>query len=928
MVGLYDLSKEKAASRSTSENQQPRTSTTSRNPRLPPLAPTVVTTKPSTTSSSSPIVSDSEEEESVASRGSSHQFSASQSAVTTASLDAGQIDRDVARCTWHLLTGSQRAQRLQMELTKQKNKRVTRLIRRKQQRLANLINMTLVKSYGDNDMIENNDVMRYYQGYHDVACIMLSTLGGTSTAAASSEGRNRRRGGDDLMLASNVLFQISKSHLKDCLKSNFLQLQTALRLTLFPLLAKLDREVHDRLYDCEMEPYFCLSWIITWFSHEIRDTELVKRLFDVFLVSHPLFPIYLSVAMIIHPYNKREIMECECDFALLHQTLSGLPKNSSMAGWKFQPGNGYVTDEEHDDGTVSTGAGTMDQSMEEATDLFLVERSIQDDGDANSLVSTTLSSIEPAARVSFQELIDDALELLRRVPPRKLVGLASRYYGAEQVKEWLDSPSPEDQIQMLQDPPSWAVTLSTKAEWVLRQERRRKMGLDSRSSRRERRNDRKRQRSRSSSRSRELQSLMSATKKGSPQSEEDRIQQYLRENAKSRAVIACGLGSGDDEERRRRKRMRTAMAGTVAVAVVAVAIGVAMHYGSTSPTSPPAVDISPPMPIVEPKSETKQRREVVALHSPIEEPLVRPTTIAQLDAGEKESFDGVALAPKESGPRVILNAAFLGSKGERSSKGSKMPSRVAPAPKKTPYSNAEPPGPSTVPPPPSPALPTLRRAFTYELLSPTWNVDANRYGVAVSVIETSTRHEAEIVGSQAKRFFDNEIRPRFEAVSASVAVQVSNLAHSKLGSHLTAWTDHSSERLELLRKSYLEKGFRALVPQGAQMEQEAETLDNERPLALARENVSRTWSRLGSAATAATVRTARGLKSQVAGLQNKICPIFLKLGATVQELWDSNEGLRIRRLVHKVRSNPIIQRTIETSFTVVLDASLLRFYPH
>lgn len=44
-------------------------------------------------------------------------------------------------------------------------------------------------------------------------------------------------------------------------------------------------------------PYFALAWVITWFSHNLNSLSVATRLFDFFLVSHPLMPIYYSVAV-------------------------------------------------------------------------------------------------------------------------------------------------------------------------------------------------------------------------------------------------------------------------------------------------------------------------------------------------------------------------------------------------------------------------------------------------------------------------------------------------------------------------------------------------------------------------------------------------------------------------------------------------------
>jgi hypothetical protein len=234
--------------------------------------------------------------------------------VLASSLDFQQIELDVARCTWHLLTGTQRLQRLQMEY--KRNIRVAKLIKRKQRRLANLINLTLVKSYkrlrllrssdsSSSPTFERDNTLRYYQGYHDVACIILNTLSGSAPplclprqVVSSSTSLDHIAKAMGLDSSASVLLQLSQSHFRDCMRANFAQLQATMRLTLLPMIAYFDPTLHDFLADCSMEPFFALSWIITWFSHDVRDTDLTKRLFDFFISSHPLMPVYVSVAMV------------------------------------------------------------------------------------------------------------------------------------------------------------------------------------------------------------------------------------------------------------------------------------------------------------------------------------------------------------------------------------------------------------------------------------------------------------------------------------------------------------------------------------------------------------------------------------------------------------------------------------------------------
>lgn len=44
-------------------------------------------------------------------------------------------------------------------------------------------------------------------------------------------------------------------------------------------------------------PLFCISWVITWFSHDIYKFECVERLFDLFLSCHP-FMIYYFISTV------------------------------------------------------------------------------------------------------------------------------------------------------------------------------------------------------------------------------------------------------------------------------------------------------------------------------------------------------------------------------------------------------------------------------------------------------------------------------------------------------------------------------------------------------------------------------------------------------------------------------------------------------
>ena len=194
-----------------------------------------------------------------------------------------------------------------------------------------------------------------------------------------------------------------------------------------------------------MEPFFCLSWIITWFSHDVRDTNLVKRLFDAFLVSHPMLVVYVSIAMMIHPVNRKIILETDCDFAALHHTLSMLPRHSSTVGWKKARQGGYISadivesDEEEEDDGASGDKEQWDDSVAASDDAY---------GQSHATATTTGTTPTPSVnssangalvigdkhgtvqgddqeRVPFQILIDTALGYMQHYPPTCLMELAS-----------------------------------------------------------------------------------------------------------------------------------------------------------------------------------------------------------------------------------------------------------------------------------------------------------------------------------------------------------------------------------------------------------------------------------------------------------------------------------------------------------------------
>ena len=62
--------------------------------------------------------------------------------------------------------------------------------------------------------------------------------------------------------------------------------------------------------------------MLTWFAHVLPNYKDVVRLYDFFLCSPPMMPVYVSTAVILFKANA--IMNMECDMASVFSVLSNL----------------------------------------------------------------------------------------------------------------------------------------------------------------------------------------------------------------------------------------------------------------------------------------------------------------------------------------------------------------------------------------------------------------------------------------------------------------------------------------------------------------------------------------------------------------------------------------------------------------------------
>jgi TBC1 domain family member 20 len=115
---------------------------------------------------------------------------------------------------------------------------------------------------------------------------------------------------------------LSLLHIRDSLRSSLESVVEVLSL-IFPLLQAVDIQVHDFLMEAGVQSFFTLSWVLTWFSHNLEEFASICRIFDFLIGSHPLMPVYLAVGLIT--YLREDLLKTPCDFAEVHDYFQNLP---------------------------------------------------------------------------------------------------------------------------------------------------------------------------------------------------------------------------------------------------------------------------------------------------------------------------------------------------------------------------------------------------------------------------------------------------------------------------------------------------------------------------------------------------------------------------------------------------------------------------
>ncbi|XP_034933746.1 TBC1 domain family member 20 [Chelonus insularis] len=145
--------------------------------------------------------------------------------------------------------------------------------------------------------------LNYYQGYNDVAATVLIVMG--------------------LKSGLYILEKISLEFLERFMEKTMEKVNQEL-FYIFALLERVHPTLLEHLENVELFPHFALAEYTTWYAHKYSENrKLLHRLFDFFLGSPPLMPLYVSTVIVAH--RATEIFNTTPDMGHTHKVLCTLP---------------------------------------------------------------------------------------------------------------------------------------------------------------------------------------------------------------------------------------------------------------------------------------------------------------------------------------------------------------------------------------------------------------------------------------------------------------------------------------------------------------------------------------------------------------------------------------------------------------------------
>ncbi|KAJ2595100.1 GTPase-activating protein gyp8 [Coemansia sp. RSA 1721] len=151
--------------------------------------------------------------------------------------------------------------------------------------------------------------LSYYQGFHELTMTYVSVFGSSRPAIEAAK--------------MTAVFLV-----RDSMSSDLDNVLQQLRL-LYVLLKMISPEIHDLLTELDVPAFFAISWVLTWFAHDLNEFSTICRIYDFLITMPPMQVVYMAAAVIKRSENA--VLAYERDFAVVHTQLSKLP--GSIVDW-------------------------------------------------------------------------------------------------------------------------------------------------------------------------------------------------------------------------------------------------------------------------------------------------------------------------------------------------------------------------------------------------------------------------------------------------------------------------------------------------------------------------------------------------------------------------------------------------------------------
>ncbi|KAJ1890735.1 GTPase-activating protein gyp8 [Kickxella alabastrina] len=145
--------------------------------------------------------------------------------------------------------------------------------------------------------------LSYYQGFHELSLTFLSVFGSERPATEAAK-------------------MVSLFLMRDAMSSDLDLVLKQLNL-LYSLLETTSPKLHALLTELDVPAFFAISWVLTWFAHDLEEFQDICRIYDFLITMPPMQVIYMAAAMLKR--NEEDIIAYDRDFAIIHIGLVKLP---------------------------------------------------------------------------------------------------------------------------------------------------------------------------------------------------------------------------------------------------------------------------------------------------------------------------------------------------------------------------------------------------------------------------------------------------------------------------------------------------------------------------------------------------------------------------------------------------------------------------